>query len=111
LSTIQKTRLGGGVGLFGHHLGDEAVEWFDAALGLAAVEQLRPPHVPGGQVAERAHPLVLVLDQLPVTAGKRCRGRMQAGACLDRRLLNGSNAVANFEFERSVGRPPGRIET
>ena len=81
---------GGGVGLLGHHLGDQVVEWFDAALGLAAVEQLRPPHVPGGQVAERAHPLVLVLDQLPVTAGKRRRGRMQAGARLDRRLLVGT---------------------
>src|SRR6266568_7175809 len=81
---------GGGVGLPGHHLRDQAVERFDAALRLAAVEQLRPPDVPGGQVAERAHPLVLVLEQLSGTAGKRRRRRMQARPRLDRRLLVGA---------------------
>ena len=81
---------GGCVGLLGHHLVDEPVERFDPALGLAAVEQLCPPHVPAGQVAERALPLVLVLDQLAVAAGEGRQRPVETGPRLDRRLLVGA---------------------
>ena len=58
-----------GVGLDVHELLDQRVERLDPVLGRAAVEDLRATDVPRGQVAERALPLVLVLDELPVAAG------------------------------------------
>jgi len=43
---------------------DESVEWRDAALSLAAPDHLAAAHVPGVEVGDGAHPLVLVLDEL-----------------------------------------------
>ena len=51
----------------------------DAVLGGAAVEQLRAPGVPGGEVAERALAFVLVLDALAARAAPR---RRAASRCL-----------------------------
>lgn len=50
------------VGLGAHHLFDEPAERFDAGGPLAAAEDPGPVDVPGGQVAEGATPVVLVLD-------------------------------------------------
>jgi hypothetical protein len=58
----QEDALGAAVGVLGHELRDELIERLDTVLGGAAVEDLGTPGVPGGQVAERALPLVLVLD-------------------------------------------------
>src|SRR5712691_6348987 len=48
----------GGVGLLGHDLPDEPIERLDPALGFAAPDHAAASHVPGVQVAERAHALV-----------------------------------------------------
>src|SRR5206468_12908908 len=53
------------VGLDAHELLDERIECDDPVLGGAAVEQLRAPGVPGGEVAQGAFAFVLVLDSLP----------------------------------------------
>ena len=68
------------------------VEGLDAVLGRAAVEDLGAPDVPGGQVAQRAHALVLVLDPLSV-AGRGGQRGVLAGAGLDGGLLVGADDV------------------
>lgn len=79
----------GGVGLFGHDLAHESVKWHDAALALAASDHPAAAHVPRVQVAEGAHSLVLVLDELPTTRGRR-GALVDALACLDRGLRVGA---------------------
>src|SRR5207253_9071255 len=59
-------------------------------LGLAASDHAAAAHVPGIEVAERAHPLVLVLDQLPA-AGARRGARVDARSRLDRGLRVGAD--------------------
>ena len=69
----QEDALRGAVGVLGHELIDELIEGLDAVLGRAAVEDLRAPGVPGGQVAQRALALVLGFDLLGAAGpgGKR----------------------------------------
>jgi hypothetical protein len=70
----------------------------DPVLLGAAVEQPRVADVPGGQVAERALALVLVLDQLPIAAGLCGLAGVLARSGLDRRLLIGAHdKVARLE--------------
>jgi hypothetical protein len=70
-----------------HELVDERVEPFDAVLRGAAIEDLRAPCVPGGEVAQRALALVLMLDLLALAAA--CGQRLGfASARLDRGLLS-----------------------
>ena len=59
LSTTQNARLGDKQGFDVHDLVDEASERLDARLGLIAPEDLRPVHVPGGQVRQGAGVLVV----------------------------------------------------
>src|SRR5579875_2727090 len=83
---------GTGVGLCRHHLGDEAAEGVDARFLLAAPEDLGPVHVPGGEVLERAAPLVLELDShVPARGGRE--GRVTTGSGLDGGLLVGRDDV------------------
>jgi hypothetical protein len=74
------------------NLVDQGVEGLDAVLGGAAVKDLGPPRVPGGQVAEGAHAFVLVLDHLAAATpgGQRLLDPL---ACLDRGLLVGADHV------------------
>src|SRR5437773_5790062 len=60
-----------GVGLLAHDLADEPVERLDPALGFAAADHAAAAHVPGVEVADGTHPLVLVLDQLAAAGGGR----------------------------------------
>ena len=80
------------VGVLGHELVDEGVEGLDAVLGSAAVEDLGVAGVPGGQVAERAHALVLVLD-LQALAGRGGERGGEPLARLDGGLLVGADDV------------------
>ena len=67
---------------------DELIERDDPVVGGAAIEQAGVLDVPGGQVAERAFALVLVLDALPaLDAGRGGECRVLARAGLDRGLL------------------------
>jgi hypothetical protein len=92
----------------GHDLLDEAAEGLDPGLGLDPVEEAGVVDVPGGEVGERAAPLVLELVQRrAVRSGGD--GRVAAPERLQLGLLNGANAVANFGFERSFGRPAGGV--
>jgi hypothetical protein len=88
---------GGGVGLFGHDLVHEAVERGDPALGFAAAHDPSAPHVPCIEVAQRAHPLVLVLDELTATRCRR-RARVDPRPGLDRGLgIGADDAVAGLK--------------
>jgi hypothetical protein len=80
--------------VLGHELLDERVERDDPVLGGAAIEQLGAPRVPGGEVAQGAAALVLVLDALSaVEAGRGCRRgvlatpRLQLLGLIDDRFL------------------------
>jgi len=78
--------LGGPVGLLGHHLLDEGFESGDAGGVLAAAEDLRPMHVVGGEVGDRAAPVVVVVHpHRPGTA--RWQARVAAAPGLDRGFL------------------------
>jgi len=80
----QKDALGTVVGVLGHRLVDERVKRLDAVLGGAAVKDLGVTGVPGGEVAQRAPALVLVLDALAATDGARGgQCGVLAGARLD----------------------------
>src|SRR6266542_1090515 len=80
----------GGVGLLGHHLPDEPVKRLDSALGLAASDHAAMADIPGIEVAKRAHPLVLVLDQL--AAARAGRGvRVDPRSRLDRGFRVGAD--------------------
>lgn len=93
----EEDALGLGIGLDRHELLDELAEGLDPVLGRAAVEDLGAPHVPGGQVAERPHALVLVLDLLPL-AGRRGQRLVLSPARLDRGLLvSADDEVAGLE--------------
>jgi hypothetical protein len=82
------------VGLDAHELVDERVEWLDAVLGRAAIEDLGALGVPGGEVAERALALVLVFDALAAWRPAGCRQRaVLALARLDRGFLVGADDV------------------
>ena len=76
----------GGVGLFGHDLPDEPVERGDAALSLAAPDHLAAAYLPGVEVGERAHALVLVLDELAMATRTGGLALMDSPAGLDRGL-------------------------
>src|ERR1035441_3697713 len=83
---------GARVGLLGHHLLDEPPEGRDPGLRFASPKDPRPVDVPGGEVGERAAPLVLVLDP----TGKPRRGRasrVDPRPGLDARLLVGAHDV------------------
>jgi hypothetical protein len=73
------------VGLDGHELLDELVQRDDPVGGGAAVEQLGALDVPGGEVAERALAVVLVLDSLPAPDAGRGgqRGGLRARAWIE----------------------------
>ena len=88
----QEDALGAAVGVLRHELLDERVERHDPVLGGAAVEDLGAPCVPGGEVAECALALVLVLDLL-AGAGPRRPAGGDPLACLDRGLLVGADDV------------------
>jgi hypothetical protein len=61
-------------------------------LLLGAAEDLGPVHVPGGEVLERAAPLVLELDpHLPARSGRE--GWVTTGSGLDGGLLVGGEHV------------------
>ena len=61
--------LGFAVGLDAQELFEERVEGDDSVLGCAAIEALRAPGVPGGEVAECSFAFVLMLDALPALDG------------------------------------------
>jgi hypothetical protein len=85
------------VGRNAHELLDERVERRDAVLGGAAVEDLRPPCVPGGEIAQCALAFVLVLDPLARVARGGQRWRL-APPGLDRGFLVGADdEVARLE--------------
>jgi hypothetical protein len=85
------------VGRDRHELLDQLIERLDPVLGGAAVEDLRPAGIPGGQVAERSLALVLVLDLLPVP-GPDGQRRVLARPRLDRWLLvSAHHEVARFQ--------------
>ena len=83
---------GTGIGFLAHHLVDEAPEGHDARARLTAPEDLGPVDVPGGEVGERAAPLVLVLDPTSTTRPGQCP-RVDPGAGLDAGLLVGTDDV------------------
>ena len=70
--------LGLAVGLDAHELLDERIERDDPVLGGAAVEQPGAAGVPGGEVAQRARALVLVLDALAALDGAARRAASRA---------------------------------
>ncbi len=60
-----------GVGLLGHHPGDQASEGLDPGLLLDPIEEASVVDVPGGEVGERAAApiLELAVDQVPRPGG------------------------------------------
>jgi len=76
------------VGLGGHDLLDEAPERHDRGLLLAAADQPAVEDVPGGEVAQRAAAVVVVLDAL----GAASRGSSRRVAALARLDLVFSSA-------------------
>jgi len=80
--------LGLAVGLDRHELLNERVERDDPVGRGAAIEQLRAPGIPGGEVAQRVLAFVLVLDAL-AAPDRGCGGQrgVLASPRLDRGLL------------------------
>jgi hypothetical protein len=78
--------LGGGIGLDGHELFDETAERDDARGRLAPAHHPGPVHIVGGQVGERAAPVVLVLDAHEPGLPRR-QGRVAAATGLDAGLF------------------------
>jgi hypothetical protein len=86
--------LGLAVRLDAHELLDERVERDDPVLVGAAVEQPGAPGVPGCQVAQRAAPVVLVLDTLAAFDDRLGGQRgVRARPGLDRGLLIAAHDV------------------
>ena len=82
------------VGLDAHELLDERIERLYSVGGSAAIEQLRAPGVPGGEVATRAPAFVLVLDALAALDGDGGgQRRVLARSGLDRGLLIAAHDV------------------
>src|SRR5215207_7688127 len=96
-----------GVGLHAHHLLYQPTERLDAVLRLAAPEELRSMHVPGGQVGQRPFSFILVLHpHEPLLVG--WQGGLAAMASLDRGLLVGRDHVL-LGTER-LTLPPALVE-
>jgi len=83
--------------LSGHDLLNQPAERFDPALGLAAADHPATPHIPRGEVGQRAVALVGVLD--PLTA-RHPRLRRPRGSDPSARLERGFSSA---ETTRSPG--------
>ena len=79
------------------------------SLVVAAVKQLRAACVPGREVAQRAAPVVLVLDALPASDGGRGgQRRVLAVTGLDRWLLIAAHDVVAGVQQLAL--PPAGVE-
>jgi hypothetical protein len=97
------------IGLDGHDLLHEAVEWLDAGGVLAAPKELGAMDIPGGQVGAGTAALVLVLDAGATARCSRQR-RMHADAGLDASFLVGRHdkVAAAQPSAAGKGQAPGR---